>query len=122
MVKCTDSVAAEMMKISATEKTDEGLKINSVFMMADSGARGSAAQMKQLAGMRGLIAKPSEIIESPITSNFKEGLTALNILIQLTEQEKDLQIQLWKQRVLVILQEDFVMLHKILQLQKRMWL
>ena len=68
-----------MMKgISATEKTDEGLKINSVFMMADSGARGSAAQMKQLAGMRGLIAKPSgEIIESPIISNFKEGLTAL---------------------------------------------
>ncbi len=77
--KCTDKVAAEMMKgISATEKTDQGLKINSVFMMADSGARGSAAQMKQLAGMRGLIAKPSgEIIESPITSNFKEGLTAL---------------------------------------------
>ena len=77
--KCTDKVAGEMMKrISATEKTEEGLKINSVFMMADSGARGSAAQMKQLAGMRGLIAKPSgEIIESPIISNFKEGLTAL---------------------------------------------
>ena len=77
--KCTDRVASEMMKrISATEMTKEGLKINSVFMMADSGARGSAAQMKQLAGMRGLIAKPSgEIIESPITSNFKEGLTAL---------------------------------------------
>ncbi len=77
--KCTDKVASEMMKkISATEVTKEGLKINSVFMMADSGARGSAAQMKQLAGMRGLIAKPSgEIIESPITSNFKEGLTAL---------------------------------------------
>ena len=77
--KCTDRVASEMMKrISATEVTAEGLKINSVFMMADSGARGSAAQMKQLAGMRGLIAKPSgEIIESPITSNFKEGLTAL---------------------------------------------
>ncbi len=77
--KCTDKVAGEMMKeISATETTNEGLKINSVFMMADSGARGSAAQMKQLAGMRGLIAKPSgEIIESPITSNFKEGLTAL---------------------------------------------
>ena len=66
-----------MKGISATEKTPEGLKINSVFMMADSGARGSAAQMKQLAGMRGLIAKPSgEIIESPITSS-KEGLTAL---------------------------------------------
>ncbi len=77
--KCTDKVAGEMMKgISATEKSADGLKINSVFMMADSGARGSAAQMKQLAGMRGLIAKPSgEIIESPITSNFKEGLTAL---------------------------------------------
>ncbi len=77
--KCTDKVASEMMKrISATEITEDGLKINSVFMMADSGARGSAAQMKQLAGMRGLIAKPSgEIIESPITSNFKEGLTAL---------------------------------------------
>ena len=77
--KCTDKVAAEMMKrISAPEVTKDGLKINSVFMMADSGARGSAAQMKQLAGMRGLIAKPSgEIIESPITSNFKEGLTAL---------------------------------------------
>ncbi len=77
--KCTDKVASEMMKgISATNKSDKGLDINSVFMMADSGARGSAAQMKQLAGMRGLIAKPSgEIIESPITSNFKEGLTAL---------------------------------------------
>ena len=77
--KCTDKIAGEMMKgISATEITKDGLKINSVFMMADSGARGSAAQMKQLAGMRGLIAKPSgEIIESPITSNFKEGLTVL---------------------------------------------
>ncbi len=51
---------------------------NSVFMMADSGARGSAAQMKQLAGMRGLMAKPSgEIIETPIISNFKEGLSVL---------------------------------------------
>ena len=77
--KCTDRVAGEMMKgISATKVINGELKINSVFMMADSGARGSAAQMKQLAGMRGLIAKPSgEIIESPITSNFKEGLTAL---------------------------------------------
>lgn len=77
--KCTDKVAGEMMKeISATKTTKDGLKINSVFMMADSGARGSAAQMRQLAGMRGLIAKPSgEIIETPITSNFKEGLTAL---------------------------------------------
>ena len=80
--KCTDLVAAEMMKkISSTNKNDLDNKtnnLNSVFMMADSGARGSAAQMKQLAGMRGLIAKPSgEIIETPIVSNFKEGLTAL---------------------------------------------
>ena len=79
--KCTDLVANEMMKeISSATKIMEGDRIetNSVFMMANSGARGSAAQMKQLAGMRGLIAKPSgEIIENPITANFKEGLTAL---------------------------------------------
>ena len=79
--KCTDTIAAEMMKeISSAEKIyDNGrIETNSVFMMADSGARGSQAQMKQLAGMRGLIAKPSgEIIESPIISNFKEGLTVL---------------------------------------------
>ena len=67
-----------MKEFQQQKKQKMVLKINSVFMMADSGARGSAAQMKQLAGMRGLIAKPSgEIIESPITSNFKEGLTAL---------------------------------------------
>ena len=73
---CTDRVADEMMKnISSTAP---GQPINSIFMMADSGARGSAAQMKQLAGMRGLMAKPSgEIIETPIISNFKEGLTVL---------------------------------------------
>jgi len=79
--KCTDRVAGEMMKRISSVDTDNkntSRKINSVFMMADSGARGSAAQMKQLAGMRGLIAKPSgEIIETPIMSNFKEGLTAL---------------------------------------------
>jgi len=79
--KCTDLVANEMMKeISSAEKIypDGRIETNSVFMMADSGARGSSAQMKQLAGMRGLIAKPSgEIIETPIISNFKEGLTVL---------------------------------------------
>ncbi|WP_439815725.1 DNA-directed RNA polymerase subunit beta' [Zavarzinia sp. CC-PAN008] len=78
--KCTDSVAAEMMRaISKTELDDTGrLKINSIYMMSHSGARGSPAQMKQLAGMRGLMAKPSgEIIETPIISNFKEGLTVL---------------------------------------------
>ena len=58
--------------------TKPGEPINSVCMMAHSGARGSAAQIKQLAGMRGLMAKPSgEIIETPIISNFKEGLTVL---------------------------------------------
>jgi len=78
--KCTDKVADEMMKeISAVRsdpETGRTLEPNSVYMMAHSGARGSPAQMKQLAGMRGLMAKPSgEIIESPIISNFKEGLT-----------------------------------------------
>ena len=73
---CTDRVADEMMKEIST--TAPGEKVNSVYMMAHSGARGSAAQMKQLAGMRGLMAKPSgEIIETPIISNFKEGLTVL---------------------------------------------
>ncbi len=79
--KCTDTVANEMMKeISSAEKKydDDRIETNSVYMMADSGARGSQAQMKQLAGMRGLIAKPSgEIIETPIISNFKEGLSVL---------------------------------------------
>ena len=74
--KCTDDVADAMMKEISTPKP--GKPINSVYMMAHSGARGSAAQMKQLAGMRGLMAKPSgEIIETPIISNFKEGLTVL---------------------------------------------
>ena len=55
-----------------------GVDTNSVFMMADSGARGSTQQIKQLSGMRGLMAAPSgEIIETPILSNFKEGLTVL---------------------------------------------
>jgi len=74
--KCTDDVADAMMKEISTPKP--GKPINSVYMMAHSGARGSAAQMKQLAGMRGLMAKPSgEIIETPIISNFKEGLSVL---------------------------------------------
>ncbi len=73
---CTDRVADEMMK--EISRIETGSPINSVYMMAHSGARGSAAQMKQLAGMRGLMAKPSgEIIETPIISNFKEGLTVL---------------------------------------------
>src|SRR6195952_3211416 len=79
--RCGDRVAAEMMKeIQAVKKTPDGREapINAIYMMAHSGARGSAAQIKQLAGMRGLMAKPSgEIIETPIISNFKEGLTVL---------------------------------------------
>ena len=79
--QCTERVAEEMMK-GIGHKTDKGdvveTSLNSIYMMADSGARGSPAQMRQLAGMRGLMAKPSgEIIETPITSNFKEGLTVL---------------------------------------------
>ncbi|MDE0057342.1 MAG: DNA-directed RNA polymerase subunit beta', partial [Defluviicoccus sp.] len=74
--RCTDEVAEKMME--GISNPDPGQPVNSVFMMAHSGARGSAAQMKQLAGMRGLMAKPSgEIIETPIISNFKEGLTVL---------------------------------------------
>ena len=73
---CTDRISDEMMKVISTP--EEGQPINSVYMMAHSGARGSVAQMKQLAGMRGLMAKPSgEIIETPIISNFKEGLSVL---------------------------------------------
>jgi DNA-directed RNA polymerase subunit beta' len=80
--QCTDKVADEMMKeissVVMDEKTGRSKPINSIYMMAHSGARGSAAQMKQLAGMRGLMAKPSgEIIETPIISNFKEGLSVL---------------------------------------------
>ena len=77
--QCTDRVADEMMKkISESHVADGEPVVNSVYVMAHSGARGSAAQMKQLAGMRGLMAKPSgEIIETPIISNFKEGLTVL---------------------------------------------
>lgn len=71
--KCTDLIAKDMMK--AISVYDEENKLNSIYMMAHSGARGSASQMKQLSGMRGLMAKPSgEIIETPIISNFREGL------------------------------------------------
>ena len=80
--KCTDKVEDKMMdKISSSQIDEDSEReepINSIYMMAHSGARGSAAQMKQLSGMRGLMAKPSgEIIETPIISNFKEGLNVL---------------------------------------------
>jgi DNA-directed RNA polymerase subunit beta' len=79
--KCSDKLAEEMMAgISAVRKDKSGrdMPINSIYMMSHSGARGSPTQMRQLAAMRGLMAKPSgEIIESPIISNFKEGLSVL---------------------------------------------
>ena len=79
--KCNDKVTEAMMTtISANKRDENGAEAepNSVYMMAHSGARGSVTQMKQLGGMRGLMAKPSgEIIETPIISNFKEGLTVL---------------------------------------------
>ena len=97
--KATDEVAARMMEEMARDvitveepdpedpgKTithqEEVASFNPIFMMADSGARGSKDQMRQLAGMRGLMAKPSgEIIETPITANFREGLTVLQYFV-----------------------------------------
>ncbi len=87
--QATEEVAEEMLKELGVDviKDKEGNErrvpsFNSIFMMADSGARGSAQQIRQLAGMRGLMAKPSgEIIETPITANFREGLTVLQYFI-----------------------------------------
>ena len=82
--KCTDKVAGDLIQqISALHEREEGeeanqSRVNSIYMMAHSGARGSVTQIRQLAGMRGLMAKPSgEIIETPIISNLKEGLSVL---------------------------------------------
>jgi DNA-directed RNA polymerase subunit beta' len=86
--QATEKIASEMMGGIETEEqlTTDGKKViesfNPIYMMADSGARGSNAQIRQLAGMRGLMAKPSgEIIETPITANFREGLTVLQYFI-----------------------------------------
>jgi len=87
--QATEDVASEMIKEMALEEVrgpgNKRVKTNSfnpIYMMSDSGARGSKDQMRQLAGMRGLMAKPSgEIIETPITSNFREGLTVLQYFI-----------------------------------------
>ena len=84
-----DKIAKAMMDNLSTQKVidREGKEVNqesfnSIYMMADSGARGSAAQIKQLSGMRGLMAKPDgSIIETPITANFREGLTVLQYFI-----------------------------------------
>lgn len=85
----TEDVASEMIKEMALDevrgpgnKRKKTNSFNPIYMMSDSGARGSKDQMRQLAGMRGLMAKPSgEIIETPITSNFREGLTVLQYFI-----------------------------------------
>ena len=75
--KTADQVAVDMMK-ELEHQNDSGRNLNSIYIMADSGARGSKTQIRQVAGMRGLMAKPSgDIIETPIRSNFKEGLTVL---------------------------------------------
>ena len=75
--KIADEMFGEMAELDST-----GRSFNPVYIMADSGARGSKQQIRQLAGMRGLMAKPSgEIIETPITSNFREGLTVLQYFI-----------------------------------------
>ncbi|HBZ54884.1 MAG TPA: DNA-directed RNA polymerase subunit beta', partial [Syntrophobacteraceae bacterium] len=87
--KGTEDIAGEMMKeIAVMEVKGADGKIrqmdsfNPIYMMADSGSRGSKDQMRQLSGMRGLMAKPSgEIIETPITANFREGLTVLQYFI-----------------------------------------
>ena len=72
----TELIAEDMFR--DLEAGEQGGEFNPIYMMADSGARGSKQQIRQLAGMRGLMAKPSgEIIETPITSNFREGLTVL---------------------------------------------
>src|SRR5580692_7515700 len=76
----TEKVADEMFK--ALEEQDKQGVINPIYVMADSGARGSKQQIRQLSGMRGLMAKPSgEVIDTPITSNFREGLTVLQYFI-----------------------------------------
>ncbi len=87
--QATEDVASEMIKEMALEevrgpgnKRKKTTSFNPIYMMSDSGSRGSKDQMRQLAGMRGLMAKPSgEIIETPITSNFREGLTVLQYFI-----------------------------------------
>jgi DNA-directed RNA polymerase subunit beta' len=87
--QATEKIATEMLSGISTEDVAgaDGKKrniesFNPIYMMADSGARGSAVQLRQLAGMRGLMAKPSgEIIETPITANFREGLTVLQYFI-----------------------------------------
>jgi DNA-directed RNA polymerase subunit beta' len=125
--RTNDEVANAMMKkLSAITVLDsEGKEVkeesfNSVYMMADSGARGSAAQMRQLSGMRGLMAKPDgSIIETPITANFREGLNVLQYFISTHGARKGLADTALKTansgyltRRLVDVAQDLVVVHK----------
>jgi DNA-directed RNA polymerase subunit beta' len=79
--KTSDQVASDMMK-ELEKRNENDTFLNSIYILADSGARGSKTQIRQVAGMRGLMAKPSgDIIETPITANFKEGLSVLQYFI-----------------------------------------
>src|SRR5207237_8233989 len=79
--RATEQVSDEMVSDMRQAESSRG-EFNPIFMMADSGARGSKEQVRQLAGMRGLMSKPSgEVIETPITANFREGLSVLQYFI-----------------------------------------
>lgn len=101
-----ERVAKAMMENLSTEEVinregnpEKQASFNSIFMMADSGARGSAAQIRQLAGMRGLMARPDgSIIETPITANFREGLNVLQYFISTHGARKGLADTALKQR------------------------
>jgi DNA-directed RNA polymerase subunit beta' len=130
-----EAVAKAMMdKLSVVEVEDaEGNKVeqtsfNNIFVMADSGARGSAAQIRQLAGMRGLMAKPDgSIIETPITANFREGLNVLQYFISTHGARKGLADTALKTansgyltRRLVDVAQDMVILKKDCETEKGM--
>src|SRR5687767_15551029 len=83
----TEQIARKML--DTMTQRDKAGSMNPIFVMADSGARGSKEQIRQLAGMRGLMAKPSgEIIETPITSNFREGLAVMEYFISTHRSEE----------------------------------
>ena len=99
--------------------TNDQQGFNSIYMMFDSGARGSKEQIRQLSRMRGLMAKPQksgasaqDIIENPILSNFKEGLSILEYFISTHGARKGLADTALKLLMLDILQDDWLMLHK----------
>jgi DNA-directed RNA polymerase subunit beta' len=113
-------INAKLTQTLMKQITADQQGFNSVFMMLDSGARGSKEQIRQLSGMRGLMAKPqksgsagSEIIENPILSNFKEGLSVLEYLYLPTVREKVLQIRPLRLQMPVTLQGDLLMFRRM---------